>query len=199
MRAQKELKPILENELSKVWGGSDSRMTKYCMKEAAYIIELSDGSILTIDKPNIKKDFCFGYGMYLKATDEEQAAADRMARHAQTNTDYFIEQNLQPLNEAINRLKAERKNVYTYLHYIGQTEGDLLKSYVVTREWETPNNEFDNRVFYGLKDVKKISDADIDLIIQGLEEVKKKFIKRLETYLKKYGLSKINSWSYLVD
>lgn len=199
MRTQKELKPVLEKELVKVWGENDSHMTQYCMKEAAYIIELSDGSILTIDKPSIKKDFCFGYGMYLRATDEEQAAADRMARHAQTNADYFIEQNLQPLNEAINRLRAEHKNVYTYLHYIGQTEGDLLKSYVVTREWETPDNEFDNRVFWNLKDIKQLDSDDIELIIAGLEEVKKSFIKRLNTYLKKYGLSKINAWTYLVD
>ena len=31
------------------------------------------------------------------------------------------------------------------------------------------------------------------------EEVKKAFIKRLNTYLKKYGLSKLHTWTYLVD
>lgn len=196
MRTQKELKPILEKELAKVW---NEKMKNYCLKETAYIIELSDGSILTIEKPRIKKDFCFGYGMYLRSDDEEEAAADRMAEVARTNEDYFINENLAPLNEKIERLKKPNKRVYTYLHYIDETEGDLLKSYIITKDWETPDNEFDNRIFYGLRDIKELSEDDINLILQGLEEVKKKFIKRLETYLKKYGLSKVNSWSYLRD
>ena len=196
MRTQKELKPILEKELSKVW---DEHMKNYCMKETAYIIELSDGSILPIEKPRIKKDFCFGYGMYLQATDEDYKRADNMRKAAETNTDYFINQNLEPLERQLKALKEEHKNVYTSLRYNDEQEGDLLKSYLVTREWETPENDFDNRVFMGLRDVKKISDDDVNLIIEGLEEVKKAFIKRLNTYLKRYGLSKVNAWTYLVD
>ena len=198
MRTQKELKPVLEKELRKVWG-NDERMTSYCMKEAAYIIELSDGSILTIDKPRIKKDFCFGYGMYLQCTDEDFRRADGMREKAEKDVNYFMEKNLEEINGKIQALKQDRKNVYTSLHYIGQEPGDLLKSYLVTREWETPNNEFDNRVFWNLKDIKQLDNDDIALIVAGLEEVKKSFIKRLNTYLKKYGLSKINAWTYLVD
>jgi hypothetical protein len=198
MRTQKELKPVLEKELRKVWG-NDERMTSYCMKEAAYIIELSDGSILTIDKPRIKKDFCFGYGMYLQCTDEDFRRADGMREKAEKDVNYFMEKNLEEINGKIQALKQDRKNVYTSLHYIGQEPGDLLKSYLVTREWETPNNEFDNRVFWNLKEIKQLDNEDIELIITGLEEVKKSFIKRLNTYLKKYGLSKINAWTYLVD
>ena len=198
MRTQKELKPVLEKELRKVWG-NDDRMTSYCMKEAAYIIELSDGSILTIDKPRIKKDFCFGYGMYLQCTDEDFRRADGMREKAEKDVNYFIEKNLEEINGKIQALKQDKKNVYTSLHYIGQEPGDLLKSYLVTREWETPDNEFDNRVFWNLKEIKQLDNDDIALIIAGLEEVKKSFIKRLNTYLKKYGLSKINAWTYLVD
>jgi hypothetical protein len=106
---------------------------------------------------------------------------------------------LEEINGKIQALKQDRKNVYTSLHYIGQEPGDLLKSYLVTREWETPNNEFDNRVFWNLKEIKQLDNEDIELIIAGLEEVKKSFIKRLNAYLKKYGLSKINAWTYLVD
>ena len=53
--------------------------------------------------------------------------------------------------------------------------------------------------FWNLKDIKQLDNDDIALIVAGLEEVKKSFIKRLNTYLKKYGLSKINAWTYLVD
>ena len=40
---------------------------------------------------------------------------------------------------------------------------------------------------------------DIKLILETLEAEKAKFLKRLNTYLKRYGLSKIHSWTYLVD
>lgn len=46
-----------------------------------------------------------------------------------------------------------------------------------------------------------VSNAEEDkhLIIEGLELEKASFIKRLNTYLKRYGLSKVRTWSYLVD
>ena len=45
----------------------------------------------------------------------------------------------------------------------------------------------------------EIGEADIQAIIDGLEVVKKQFEKRLNTYLKRYGLSKLNVWTYLRD
>ena len=43
---------------------------------------------------------------------------------------------------------------------------------------------------------------DIHLNSEGIkqaEEVSKKFAKRLNTYLKKYGLEKLNVWTYCRD
>lgn len=36
-------------------------------------------------------------------------------------------------------------------------------------------------------------------LIAGYEEVKTEFIKRLNSYLKRYGMSKVETWSYLMD
>jgi hypothetical protein len=44
-----------------------------------------------------------------------------------------------------------------------------------------------------------LNDEDIEKIKEALEEEKTKFKKRLETYLKKYGTSKLKVWSYWRD
>ena len=54
-------------------------------------------------------------------------------------------------------------------------------------------------MWYNHKKLRKLDKEDIQLIIDGLEIVLKNFEKRLDTYLKKYGLSKIQTWTYLVD
>ena len=198
MRTQKELKEIFKNETAKVWG-TDTRMHKWTMGQAAYIVELSDGDIIEIEKPSIKKDFCFGYGMYATATDEEFYRAEEKVEAARKNVDYFINENLAPINGAIEALQKDHRNVYTFLAYLGMNEGDLLKSYSIFSEWETPESEEFSYKFNGLSDLKKLSNDDIQKIIDGLQEVKQAFIKRLNTYLKKYGLSNVNAWSYIRD
>ena len=43
------------------------------------------------------------------------------------------------------------------------------------------------------------SKSDIQKILNILAEELQKFVKRLNTYLKRYGLSKVHSWSYWRD
>ena len=44
-----------------------------------------------------------------------------------------------------------------------------------------------------------LSRDEINNITAGYEEVEKTFTKRLNTYLKRYGTSKLNVWTYLRD
>ncbi len=64
-------------------------MAKFCLNNTAAIIE-HNGKLYDIEKPSIKKDFCFGFGMYGISTDDEQTTADNMAEVARTQADYFI-------------------------------------------------------------------------------------------------------------
>ena len=45
----------------------------------------------------------------------------------------------------------------------------------------------------------KLSEKDAADLRQAYEEERGRHIKRLETYLKKYGLTKLHVWTYLVD
>ena len=90
MMNQKELKEKYMNIIkAEVWQ-NDEHMQEYARKECEYVIELSNGNIIDIDKPRIEKNFCFGMGMYATYTDEEFERAEGMAEKARTDVNYFI-------------------------------------------------------------------------------------------------------------
>jgi len=188
MRNQKELKELYRECLQDVW---DDHMTNYCMKETAYIVELSDGSIIPIDKPRIQKDFCFGYGFYGRSDEESEKRAFDMAAKARTDETYFIEKNLEQVDSKIKLLQNldSFNKAYIYPKYNGESEENVLKDYSVINVSSFTNAE----------EAKELQEEDIQKIIAGLEEVRKQFKKRLDTYLKRYGLSKLNVWTYLRD
>ena len=187
MRTQKELQNIFADCIRDAWDDED--MQKYCIKQAAYIIELNGGEIVEIEKPRIKKDFCFGYGYCGCSSIEDYEDAQDMAQYARSDEGYFIMKNLEPLEGYIQDLqRAYPGEVFIQPKYYGQTEKNVLRSYRFLN-WGgvLPDN------------ARTLEPEEIAAIIAGYEEVKTQFKKRLYTYLKKYGLSKVNSWSYLRD
>lgn len=200
MRTQKELKEKYMNIIkTEVWQDSE-RMQEYARKQCDYVVELSNGKIIDIEKPRIKKDFCFGMGMYATYTQEEFEAAEDLAENARTNVEYFINENMKQITEKIGYLKEAldgKKEVYTYVHYSGQPDNSELVTYSCVGLSDNP--EWAPYRWVNLKAVNKLSSDDIQALIDGLEEVGKKFMKRLNTYLKKYGLEKLNVWTYCRD
>lgn len=197
MKTQKELQEKYMNIIkTEIWE-NDKQMQDFCKKTCAYVVELENGNILTIDKPNIKKDFCFGMGMYNTYTQEEFEAAENLAEKARTDTQYFFENNIKQLIEKIESLQEalqDKKEVYTFINYSFQpTNSDLVAYKTCSIE---SNPKFSPYLWQNLKAVRKLSSDDIQRIINGYEEVAKKFEKRLNSYLKKYGLSKLNVWTY---
>lgn len=198
---QKVLKNrFMEIIRTEVWKGSES-MQKYAEKECCYyIVELENGDIYAYEKPRIETSFCFGYGMYGVTSEEDMDGASRMAEHARTDKDYFIEENLKDIEDHINRLvKAYdgELEAYKYANYSGQPHGTKLKTYSVASTWENPEN--DPGRWSRLTDVERLSQEEIKILIQGWYKVAEMFTKRLNTYLKRYGLSKLNTWTYLRD
>ena len=200
MKTQKELKEKYMDIIKKEVWESNEHMQKYAMKECAYVVELSNGNIISLDKPRIEKNFCFGMGMYATYTDEEFKAAEEMAEKARTDVNYFISENMKQIREKIdclNEALENKREVYTCVSYTGQPDDSELVAYSCVRICDNP--EYAPYRWANLKAVKKLSNEDIQAIIDGLNEVSKKFMKRLNTYLKKYGLEKLNVWTYCRD
>ena len=188
MKDQKQLKDEFKTILEKeVWPKSP-KMVDYCVKKAAYIVELDNGDFMEIDKPSIETDFCFGYGMYGVSTDEDYKGAESMRNYAKTNENYFLQENLKGIDGMIKQLEGDDLTAYKRLHYYGQKEGSKLKSINFCRYWESPENGWE-----------RLTDAEKKAIVEGCKIVRAQFEKRLHTYLKKYGTSKLHTWTYLVD
>lgn len=200
MKKQKELKEKYMNIIkTEVWI-NDEHMQEFARKESDYIVELSNGNIISIDKPIIQKDFCYGMGMYATYTQEEFEAAEGLAEKARTDTSFFIENNMKQITEkieALEEVKQGKKECYTFINYSGQPASSDLMAYKVCSIDYNP--EFSPEYWQHLTAVRKLSLDDVQSIIDGLQESANKFLKRLNTYLKKYGLEKLNVWTYCRD
>lgn len=176
-------------------------MQNFAKKKCAYVVQFSNGDIADIEKPSIKKDFCFGAGSYGTCTNEEMKDAEDMAALARKSEQYFKEQNLKKIDSDIEDLEkclsGYEYECYTYTHYMGQPDDSKLKAFTVVKTGYNP--EFTPMRWINCKDIKKLGADDIQKIIDGFKEVRKAFEKRINTYLKRYGTTKVNSWSYICD
>lgn len=194
MLNQKELKEMYKEELKKVW--SDEKFVDYWFKKAAFVVE-HNGEIFEIDKPTIEKDFCFGYGMYGRSSEEDEKRAFEREEVARTSEEYFKKENMKEIDKTINFLEDLLYSI---------EKGNNCPKYNLAIYKKGSGNVCNLRTFSFIsffdKDEKCEVRNDPELIkklIEGYQEVKKSFEKRLNSYLKRYGLSKINTWTYLVD
>lgn len=185
---QKELLSKYETEVRKVWS-TDEKMVKYCINNLSNLIELSDGSLYEIEKRKINTSFCYGHGQYGITTEEETQGALSMAAKARSDYNYFIEKNLEGINEMIEYLKGSEGTLYTANRYYNKDVNIVnVVSERYLREYRNSGIEY-----------KPLTKEDTKKLLKAYQEEKEKFTKRLNTYLKRYGLSKIRSWTYLVD
>lgn len=179
------LKEKYRENLKLAW--ESPRMVDFCLSRAEEIVETEDGWLIEVEKQYLKKDFCFGYGMYLNYTDEELEIAENNADYARTNVNHFIKENTKYYDEWINELEKNDCFISTNGKYYSQKENCKLQNYRCY-DSNTPDENY-----------KKLSDNDKQKLIDAFKAGKEKMIKRLNTYLKKFGLSKLNVWTYLVD
>lgn len=190
MSNQKELKQRYAEILAADVWHNDQKMVDYCVKKTGYIVELENGDIIAIEKPSIEKNFCFGYSDSRYDT-EDYDRANAMADHASKSQEYFLEQNLKGINEIIAQLEGNGKYSWDYyirIPYSGQPKESKLKALHTFQDWEEQSKKY-----------QKLEGINRQRVIEGYKAVKADFEKRLNTYLKRYGLSKINTWSYWQD
>lgn len=162
-------------------------MEKYYRKEVEQICRIKDGYLI-VDKPRIKTSFCFGSGWNGVSSLEEDEVANDLANQARTDEGYFLEENLQELNKKIQILEESLELDCDSYDRVVLIKNGLNYSIVRRKHAEYWNEEYE-----------KVSDEEVREILALYLSVRENFKRRLSTYLKKYGLSKIDSWTYLRD
>ena len=196
MKITKQDKEMLADEFRKVWfdryGDVDEKMVKYCVnKTSAYLV--IDGAIVTFDKPNIQTDFCYGYGLQCQ-TDYDEAW--EMADYASSSLGYFIEKNMDGTDAAwqMEYIQEDCHPCEPWLdrrHYTSQTDDCKLGEV----RWE----HWDKRDWCERQGWRRLTEDELAAYYAVLYDEQVKFLKRLKAYLKRYGLSKVRTWTYWAD
>lgn len=183
----KSIKELHKQELSKTW--KDQKMIDYCLNSVGEYVVFPDNTFTTIDKPKIETRFCFGESGY----DYEDAL--KAADHARKSEQYFISENLRSLDETIDDLKSFSRSYWIPLktkRYISSPDNSLLVSVSFEKRSRYESDSF-------WRTGTPLTEQEIKLLIEGYEKVRASFEKRLRTYLKRYGLTKVHAWTYWRD
>ena len=196
MNISKAQREMLRDEFRKVWvrrdGSIDEGMVDYCTKKASAFIEIGD-RIIIMDKPNIQTSFCFGYGCQSAYDYDEAREAAENARHSEY---MFIMRNLDG-TEAASHMESIVGDTWWFepwldqTHYMSQSDDCRLGEV----RWEHWHNR-DRCISNGWR---RLTDDEVKAYYTMCYEEQLKFLKRLKAYLKRYGTSKLHSWTYWAD
>ena len=160
-----------------------------------------DNSFLCFDKPRIQTRFCFGYGLNGVSTQEDFEGARSQERNMETNQQAFINANLEGLNKSVEEIKTfikqwidQEEKFFSSRHnkiFICKNSYDHLA--YLAWSWDYDNIRNKDAI------IKEATKEDLLLIIEVYKQQIENLKKRLNIYLKRYGLSKLTTWTYLVD
>ena len=203
MKANKDM---LHEEFRKIWG-KDEHMTNYCTNKAVTMAILPDGGIVVVEKQRIEKDFCFGESGY----DAEDAW--NATHTARTSQDYFLRENMKRCDSWIRDLEDAKNPRGGWMllvidkHYIGQRDDCRIRDIQfvrVTDVLEVTGPAFLEKLQGTEITVRGMSghlatDEEIDLIEEAYKEAAADHEKKVRSYLKRYGTSKVHAWTYWRD
>lgn len=178
------IKQYIDEVIAEVWENKESWRDHYkkCIDD---VIEIQ-GKLIAFAKPNIETNFYFGeHGFDYREVAEEAAEARK-------SEDFFIKENLSQLDGDKWLVKEG------YNHYIGIKYSRSPKD---TRIYELLDVPFHD-VYSGrfATDGKiELTENDVQTLLKAYENQKIRFKKRLKTYLKRYGLSKVRCKTYWAD
>jgi hypothetical protein len=167
------------NEFLEKGGKADN---DYYRKHVVGAVKLHDGYWL-IKKPSIKNRFCFhdegpNYEFY------KHLMEDREKRLAE----YFRTENLAEFDNKIERITKGDEYNHDKRVWWNPCYSDGRIELCFYCSWGTPDGDY-----------RECTDEDKQLILKGLRYGRSLFEKRLDAYLKRYGTSKLHTWTYWAD
>jgi uncharacterized protein (DUF1015 family) len=181
------MQDIIKAEYAKIWK-TDTKMIDYCVKKITGIVQFEDSGYYCFEKPSIETRFCFGYGQNGISTEEDYENAAEEMRKASEKEVFFAE------NMRVFEALEEMINYDGIVYSVNRYDNPNVKLRSLTTDYE----ERKWGKIYGTV-MSKITPVDRLMLKKELENQKKKFEKRLETYWKRFGASKLKTWTYLVD
>lgn len=158
---------------------ADDLERKNASRWYAAAVKLPEGYFI-VGKPSIKNKFCFhdegpDYELYKGLMSSEE----RLRR-------YFLRENLRELQEEIDLLKKEDEPMYVVC-------GEYRNSRVSIKGWRGI------QYLWSGTTKREMTATERHEILAAMTFVRDAFEKRLQTYLKRYGTTKLHTWTYWAD
>ena len=189
-------------------GEKEGRYLEFIYKRYPLAVRLTDGRVIFCERDGLETSFCFGHGQNGITTEEESQRARENERYASSDERYFIEENMKGIRDLVAMAKgtykepgykANCKYCYSYTVRPGRNEQHIFFS-DYTKEELLGGCEYH---FYLSKDqaesLNPIEGEDRQRVIKLYETEEANRLRRVQNYLKRYGLSKLKTWTYLVD
>lgn len=167
----------------------------YWLKGTSELMMADCGVILRFEKEKIKVDFCWhdegpDYEEYKRLHSDDEAMRE-----------YFINANLREYDEQIEGLTS-RKNRWGEPQVIVLYERDTCShgkcgwgtGFRMMSKCQFQQEQNDSRCT-----VHQLTENDIVKALALVKSERAKMEKRLQTYLKRYGISKLHTWTYWAD
>lgn len=169
------------SELFKTW---------YYLDHTAEALKVDKKHFITFDKQDIEKAFCFGWSCQGGMTYEE--ATDMCHNFGEAE---FKAENLKRFDREYKyALEAVEENQITLgQHYTRGTSEEFGAEIMFIKKRGTYDDNGD--ITLSVEESIRLREA----YKQKVQDLRDEFEKRLDAYLKKYGLSKIRRWTYCAD
>lgn len=203
-RENQEICAEVREIFEQIWK-NDAKMVQWSMGNIAQLLKLENGCIVVIPKEHLRKRFCFGYGMQCGTSYDEAADAAAAAKSAE----YFKDENMKRFREELDHMNGEPDPFYKKkVPFLLQVHGSNLYELVFIRVCDLLDDlggsanldqiggtfcqHLHSRAYIPTKE-------DCEKIREALKEAARAHERKIDAYLKRYGVSKIRTWSYWAD
>lgn len=150
-------------------------------------IEFQPCRFIRFEKPEIEKEFCWGYGMQGMTEEEAEECRNSFDNEA------FICENLERFDSELLNKDSEVLNSPNIRLGLCAKRNEAEVYYIKSpRQWD-----------YNREDDIVLNSKESALLrnkyLTTVSEIRTDFEKRIKTYLKRYGLSKVRTWTYWAD
>lgn len=183
------------------WG---EKWRKYYNGKLITAARLTGGELVEIEKCHMETRFCFGYGYNGADFENEAPSAHRAATRARDSFPFFLSENLEEVKRVLKWLYTRRREL--------NMRGDRRYLVVVTTDTQIFATDVDYWGCFGYRTeaeiktrcgentvIRKLNEQDIAILIAAYKVQLADIAKRCKTYWKRYGGSKLTTWTYLRD
>lgn len=193
-------------EYAKIWDTPD--MVDYCTNKVAACAVLPSGELIPIEKRKIETRFCFGESGY----DYEEAIG--AATLARTSKEYFKRENMKHFGEILQDIENHLHLAGNYLMAIAAPydNTDCKIRYICFEKISKILDDLGGSAHLDSlklgqtiteagsgRKYRILTDEEAKIILDACKKAASAHEKKVDAYLKRYGLSKVRAWTYWRD